>query len=120
MKRLPRTFLSLSCLAAVLPLAGCATDVANRYYSATNYPSKDPVKVQVLRQEPSRPYRVIADFQSRWDTPDSVRAKAAKIGADAVIIVQPGGYYRTDQQWVGHDSCAGSSSRICGTAIVYK
>jgi hypothetical protein len=120
MKRQPIAFLALTCITTTLLLAGCATDVANRYYSATHYPSKDPAKVQVLRREPSRPYKVIADFQSRWDHPESLRVKAAKIGADAVIIVQPGGCYRTDQQWAGHDLYAGSSARICGTAIVYK
>ncbi len=120
MKKLARVFLSLSCVAATLPLAGCATDVANRYYSSTTHPPKNPSSVQILRREPSRPYEVIADFQSRWDTPEAVRAKAAKIGADAVIITQPGGYYRTDQEWAGRDPYAGSTARICGTAIVYK
>ncbi len=120
MKRPTRIFLALFCIAATVLLTGCATDVANRYYASTTYRPKDPAKVQILRREPSRPYEVIADFQSRWDTPEAVRAKAAKIGADAVIITQPGGYYRTDQEWAGRDPYAGSSPRICGTAIVFK
>lgn len=105
---------------ASLFLAACATDVANRYYSSAAHSPKSPEKVQILYREPGCPYEVIADFQSRWDTTEAVRAKAARIGADAVIITKPGGYYRTDQQWAGRDSFAGSSARICGTAIVFK
>jgi len=105
---------------ASLLLGGCAIDVANRYYSTRTYPPKPPEQVQILRKTPARAYEVIADFQSKWDSPEGVRAKAAKIGADAVIISTPGGQYRTDQQWAGQDSYAGSSERICGTAIVFK
>ncbi len=114
------TLLRLLPLLAALLLASCATDVANRYYASRTYPPKDSAKVEILHRKPSRPFEVIADFQSRWDTPESVRSKAAKIGADAVIIIQPGGHYRTDQQWAGRDPYAGSSPRICGTAIVFK
>ena len=120
MKKLPRIFLALSCVATTLTLAGCATDVANRYYSSTAHPPKNPSSVQILRREPGRAYEVIADFQSRLVTAEAVRAKAAKIGADAVIITQPGGYYRTDQEWAGRDPYAGSTARICGTAIIYR
>lgn len=101
-------------------LGSCATDVANRYYASRTYPPKVVADVDVLSETPKRPYEVIADFQSRWDSVDALRAKAAGIGADAVIIVQPGGYYRTDQQWAGRDPYAGSAARICGTAIIYK
>jgi len=104
----------------VLMLVGCATDVANRYYANRTYPPKNFSQVAVLRSEPSRPYEVIADFQSRWDTPAALREKAAKIGADAVIIAQPGGRYNTTQQWAGQDSLAGAGGRICGTAIIFK
>ena len=99
---------------------GCATDVANRYYASTNYPPKNPQDVQILRQPPARPYEVIADFQSRGESPKSVAKKAAKIGADAVIIATLGGYYELGTQWASQDNQADTYTRITGTAIRYK
>jgi hypothetical protein len=106
-------------LLAVL-LAGCASDVANRYYASTNYPPKDPKEVAILRTAPSRPYEVIADFQSRGESPKSVAKKAAKIGADAVIIATLGGYYELGTQWASQDNQSHTYTRIVGTAIRYK
>jgi len=103
----------------LIGLAACATDVANRYYASTTYPPKSPEQVEVLRQAPSRPYEVIADFQSRGDSIKSVRNKAAMIGADAVIISILGGYYERSEQWASNDAQSNTYSRICGTAIRY-
>ena len=99
---------------------GCATDVANRYYASTNYPPKNPKDVQILRQPPARPYEVIADFQSRGESPKSVAKKAAKIGADAVIIATLGGFYELGTEWASQDNQADTYTRIVGTAIRYK
>jgi hypothetical protein len=100
--------------------AGCATDVANRYYASTKYPPKKPEEVQILRQAPARPYEVIADFQSRGESSKSVAKKAAKIGADAVIIATLGGYYELGTEWASQDNQAHTYTRIVGTAIRYK
>lgn len=101
-------------------IGGCATDVANRYYAADQYPPKNPDEVELLWQRPSREFVVIADFQSRGDSPEAMRKKAAKIGADAVIVAILGGYiYRADE-WAGKDTMGNSYSRITGTAIKYK
>ena len=99
---------------------GCATDVANRYYASIKYPPKNPQDVQILKQAPARPYEVIADFQSRGESPKSVAKKAAKIGADAVIIVILGGYYELGTEWASNDYQASTYTRINGTAIRYK
>ena len=112
--------LSLFAVVAFLSLTACATDVANRYYGGTTYPEKKPEEVQILRQAPTQPYEVIADFQSRGESAKSVRNKAAKIGADAVIISTLGGYYERAEQWASTDAQADSYTRICGTAIRYK
>lgn len=113
--------LRLSVVATLaLSLSSCATDVANRYYAPTTYPPKQPEQVEVLRQAPTRPYEVIADFQSRGDSVKAVRNKAAKIGADAVIISTLGGYYELAEQWASSDAQSNTYSRICGTAIRYK
>jgi hypothetical protein len=103
-----------------LAVAGCATDVANRYYSNAQYPSRPAEEVVILTNEPNRPYEVIADFQSRGDTAQSLRKKAAQIGADAIIVTYLGGLYDMGEQWAGHDSESHTYSRIVGTAIKYK
>jgi hypothetical protein len=104
----------------VFSLASCATDVANRYYASQTFPPKDPTQVAILRSAPNRPYEVIADFQSRGESEKSVRKKAAKIGADAVIISTLGGYYQLSTQWASDDAHSNTYTRICGTAIIYK
>ncbi len=62
--------------------------------SAHKYPAVSPGAVQVLYQEPARPYEVIAlvdqqgsgfDF-SADSTIAGLKEQAAKVGADAVII----------------------------------
>ena len=63
---------------------------------------------------------MIADFQSRGESPEAVRKKAADIGADAVIISILGGYYSRSEEWAGSDRHAATYNRITGTAIRYK
>jgi hypothetical protein len=108
----------LPALFAVL-LSGCATDVANRYYGSQHYPPKDPKQVELLYAAPNRKFTPIADFQSRGESPESLRKRAAKLGADAVIVTRLGGLYQTSEQWAGSDSMLGTYSRIVGTAIKY-
>ncbi|MGB9153121.1 MAG: hypothetical protein WCD70_08555 [Alphaproteobacteria bacterium] len=103
-----------------LLLVGCASDVANRYYGAATYPEKPQSEVEILRARPARDFIVIADFQSRGETPEDLQEKAAKIGADAVIVTLLGGQYDRGDQWAGQDSMSNSYSRIVGTAIKYK
>jgi hypothetical protein len=105
---------------AVLALAACATDVANRYYGSVNYPAKNPQDVEILWRAPTREYVVIADFQSRGETPEAMREKAAKIGADAVIVSILGGQYSRSEEWAAADRYAQTYSRITGTALKYK
>jgi hypothetical protein len=112
-----RAFLGI--VAMVVLWAGCASDVANRYYSANTYPPKDPAQVLILSSKPNRPFEVIADFQSRGESPEAVRKKAAAIGADAVIIAVFGGVYSRAEEWAGKDRHEGTYSRITGTAIVF-
>jgi hypothetical protein len=107
-------------IAGVLLIAGCATDVANRYYADVHYPARPVDEVELLKTAPSRPYTVLADFQARGETEQVMRRDAAKIGADAVIVTRLGGYYYTGDQWAGHDSGHDTYSRIVGTAIKYK
>ena len=105
-------------------ISGCASDVANRYYANSPKAEVDVSHVELLWEKPKKNFVVIADFQSRGETPDDMRRKAAKIGADAVIVSIIGGVYNKGDQWAGKDTMAGSTNsgtgHIGGTAIVYK
>jgi len=101
-------------------VSSCASDIANRYYGNTRYPPKQPNQVEILRECPTRPYDVIADFQSRGETPEDMRRKAAEIGADAVIVATLGGLYSYGEEWAGSDSLSHTYTRITGTAIKYR
>jgi len=99
-------------------ITGCAIDVANRYYGNEKYAEKLPQDVELLWKSPNREFIVIADFQSRRESPEDIRAKAAKIGSDAVIISLLGGLaFR--EEWASTDRQKESYSRITGTAIKY-
>ena len=102
-------------------LSGCATDVANRYYGGTlKYPPKDSRDVEILWRAPARDYIVIADFQSRGESPEDIREKAARIGADAVIISILGGRYSSAEEWAAVDRYQNTYTRITATAVKYK
>ena len=101
-------------------LTACASDVANRYYGHERYKPKNPQDVEILWKKPNRDFVVIADFQSRGESPEAIRKKAAQIGADAVIISILGGLYSYDEEWADNDRYSDTYNRITGTAIKYK
>jgi len=111
-------FLVLSTL--ILLLSSCVSDVAHRYYLSETFPSKDPSEVEILTSNPSRDFIIMADFQSRGESANSLRNRAARIGADAVIVSNLGGSYSLSEKWAGEDRHAGTADRIVGTAIKYK
>jgi hypothetical protein len=106
-------------LLAIFALCGCAQDVASRYYAAERYAAKDPKDVELLYRAPTRPYTVIADLQSRNESPQSMKKRAAKIGADAIIVSPLGGLYRLNEEWAGDDNMSRTYSRLVGSAIKY-
>ena len=114
---------SSGCLWAVilsLGMAGCASDIANRYYADQRYSPRPVDEVEILFEAPSRSYEVIADFQSRGESPKQLRARAAEIGADAVIVTPLGGSRSTSDQWADIDTYSKTYTRIVGSAIRYK
>ncbi len=104
----------------VLLVQACASDVANRYYAKDSFVPKPADQVELLYDAPNRPYEVIADFQSRGESPRQLRAKAARIGADAVIVVPLGGLRAFSDEWADEDTYKKTNTRIVGTAIKYK
>ena len=94
--------------------------MASRYYANQQYAPKPVEQVEVLRGRPSKPFDVIADFQSRGESHDAMRKRAAQIGADAIIITHLGGYASLSTQWAGDDPYAHYYSHLVGTVIKYK
>lgn len=103
-----------------LELVGCATGEANRYYLKEKFPAKNIKEVEVLKEAPSRPYIVIADFQVSNTTVKYIQKRAAEIGADAVIVTLTGGRYSEDEIWAGNDRYSNTYTGLIGTAIKYK
>lgn len=103
-----------------LVLCGCAKDIASRYYSSQRYAPKLAKDVDLVFTAPSRPFTVIADFQSLNESPEGMKKRAAKIGADAVIVTPLGGLYRLNEEWAGRDTLSDSYSRLVGSAIKYN
>jgi len=99
---------------------GCISDEANRYYLKERLPAKEISEVQVLREEPQRPYIVVADFQAKNASFKHMQKRAADIGADAVIVVPLGGSYSRSEIWADEDRYSNTYSRLAGTAIKYK
>lgn len=111
--------LALVFVAPLLVLAGgCASDQASRYFASERYPAKPAEQVDILNAPPSRPYEIIAEFQSRGETPQDMRRKAAGVGADAVIVVLAGGSRLQSAEWASEST--NTYSRIIGSAIRYK
>ena len=121
--------IQLSILTISLLISACASDVANRYYTNERYSPRSIEEVELLTSEPSKPYVVIADFQMRGESAKGIRKRAAKIGADAIIVTVLGGFYSNSEEWAGEDQykakianneIVGANTRIVGTAIKYK
>lgn len=101
-------------------ISGCASDVANRYYSSKKYPPKPEHEVQILWSKPQNAFSILADFQSRGESPEDMRKKAAEIGADAVIVSLLGGDYSLNEKWADKDRYSNTYRRIAATAIKFE
>ena len=123
--------LLLTCLGA---LAGCASVDATttQYVGAPRFPATDPEQVQILRFEPQRAHvrlgEVIVDASTEPAPPiteieSKLRDEAAKIGADAVVVVldrvQPTGAYVTGPMWARSVEQV-TGRKVVGVAIRYE
>jgi len=99
--------LKLSLLMVLLFLGSCVSAKIASYPNA-NYPKTDPEKIQVYNMKPPVECEVIGEVEGRgapaasWDSVHSAMKKeAAKIGGDAIIIVESkreySGTYHTPQ-----------------------
>jgi hypothetical protein len=109
---------------ALVGFVGCYSYIGHQYYpDVPHYPATNPGHVQVLRHEPGRSHIQLGEV---WIRPDpgmspgfvenSLRERAAAMGADALVIVVDryiGGYY-----WYGRR--AYRERDIEGIAIRYR
>jgi hypothetical protein len=97
MKRRIQYIVSLAALAGLVAGTGCNTVSisSKQYLGGPTYPPTDPLQVQILRTEPTRPHVQLGQVQAEPSS-DSVptqqieqalQKSAAKMGANAVVIV---------------------------------
>jgi len=117
----PHVALVRICL--ILTTAGmagaCASDQASRYFLSEKLAPRSVEQVVLLNAAPARRYEIIAEFQARGSSPETMRKKAAEVGADAVIVVLAGGYRATSSEWASDATYSSYYTRIIGTAIRY-
>ena len=110
----------IALLLAALVLSGCATTSAVMLESGVTYPPTQ--NVQIITQVPTRPFKQIAMLEARGpvNTPvtdllESMRQKAAAIGADAVIPTQDASTHQ--QQGLMYNPWLGGYQTIGGGTI---
>ena len=97
MKTLLRFRPMFAVIIALLLVTGCNTVSMNshQYLGVPSYPPANPADIQILRKEPTRPHLQLGEVRAEPSS-DSVSAEkietalrnaAAKMGADAVVIV---------------------------------
>ena len=126
--------LALAALAAAfaVPLSGCATiDVASeRYLGVPQFAPSAPASVEILRREPKRPHVQLgevflspSDGAQVADIEKALREEAAKLGADAAVVVQDKtkriGTWVTGSWWVRYHTPV-YGRQIVAVAIRYE
>jgi hypothetical protein len=132
--RLGQLLRSTAGLVVACMLVSCATinSHTTQYVGAPHPPPTDPGWVEILRTTPTRAHERIGEVKVDASTNPAppvaevetrLRKEAAKIGADAVVVVydriQPVGAYVSGSWWGGSVSTI-SGRVLIGVAIQYK
>jgi hypothetical protein len=118
---------------ALLLVAGCSTAVVESklYPGVPVYEPTSSDRVQILRSDPDHPYQKLGEIYlqpkgnpSQKEILDKFRKAAAKMGADAVILVADraaltGGPV-AGPQWWNRELSPGSDKIIVGVAIWFS
>lgn len=129
---LARSLCALALATALLATTGCNTVsvTSNQYLGGQTYPPSNPQTIQILRTEPTRPHVRLGEVQAEPSSDsvsvqkieDALRKSAAKLGADAVVIV----YDKTqvvgavvNGPWWGRTVSNVTGRVIIGVAIKY-
>jgi hypothetical protein len=104
---------------------------STRYAGAPHFHPTNPAQVEILRAQPTRSHdaigQVVVDASIDPSPPINdlearLREEAAKIGADAVVIVhdqvQPEGWYVLGGYW-NHNVDTYTAQKVVGVAIKY-
>jgi hypothetical protein len=115
-------------------LVACASldATTTQYAGAPHYPPGDPASVQILRIKPTKPHdrlgEIIVDASIHPatlgnDVEQKLRQEAAKMGADAVVVVydrlQPMGVYVMGGYWDQSIETV-TEHNVVGVAIKYR
>jgi hypothetical protein len=98
MKTILRRMLSaFAALTALWLVTGCNTVSihSHQYLGVQSYPPSDPAQIQIVRKEPTRPSLQLGEVRAEpssekvsvLEIETALRNAAAKMGADAVVIV---------------------------------
>lgn len=92
-----RTLASLAVSTLLLLPTGCQSVATTHMQTigAPHFPPSDPVQVEILRKEPTRAHVRLGEVKAMPSTEstdatkieDALRKEAAKLGADAVVVV---------------------------------
>jgi hypothetical protein len=117
----------------LIAAAGCAgPGVATiRYANVPDFPPTDPARVQILRTEPARAHQRLGEITADLTgssapaahaVEESLRVAAAKLGANAVVLVvdplQPGAV--ASRAWWGTPGGTVTGRDVIGVAIRYR
>lgn len=125
-------FVSGMAIACLLVSCASIDSHSTQYVGAPHPPPTDPPWVEILRTTPTRPHDRIGEVKVEASTNPAppvadvekrFRQEAAKIGADAVVVVydriQPVGAYVSGPWWGGSVNTI-SGRVLIGVAIKYK
>jgi len=97
MKTALRCLASFAAIVILFAVTGCNTVSisSNQYIGVQMYPPSTPAQIQILRKEPARPHVQLGEVRAEPSSEtvpvrnieESLRNAAAKMGADAIVIV---------------------------------
>ena len=117
--------------AGLLAVAGCASIPVQTYQTSTDptYPATDPAAVQILRRPPARPHLKLGEISAvprSSGTPVAevearLREAAAKLGADAVVLVMETTFTEAavSDGWYDRDRSPNVGQAFIGVPIRY-
>jgi|SRR5882672_4746301 len=129
-----RTAVLVGITAAAFALAACVTLSATTspYAGAPHPAAVDPAAVQIMRTQPTRPHEQLGEIvvdasvdpaPPITDVEAKLRAEAATLGADAVVVVldrvQPVGAYVAGPYWSRSVQTI-TGRKLVGIAIKYR
>lgn len=135
MKRIVKAVAAAAFAAGIAALAACSATVestSTQFVGAPHPQPSDPATVKIVRAEPTEPHdrlgEVVVDASVDPTPPvsqieDKLRQEAAKLGADAVVVVldriQPTAVYVSGPWW-GRSAETVTGRKLVGVAIKYR